>query len=428
MKIKRWINILVLILIPLFLARADISEKLQKQISANFKNTSLTDVLRILASQNNLNLVIGEGVNGKVTVQLNKVSLADALSTILKSRGCHYLVQNNILLVKSFENNVNGELESSIMKLKYLDGFQLQTTLSPLLSGKGKIEPLISENEKEALKRRSDVLIVTDLWENVEKIQKVIQEMDQEPVQIKIEVKLIETLLGNESKVGLNLPTRISAKVTGAELSAPISKSTGNQQQQRYLAGWYQIPEIGGGISLGVLTVDELNATLEALAQTNKSRLVSNPHLTTLNNKKAVIEIGTSLPIPEVSRGLGGDLITYKEKQVSMYLEVIPRINEDDIITLIVHPRMEEIIGYTGPSDYPQPITSKREVTTQVTVRQGETAAIGGLIKASQKKTVQKVWLLGDIPLLGYLFRHTVTRKEKTDMLIFITPTILKKK
>jgi len=428
MKIKRWINILLLILIPLLLARADLSQKLKKQISASFKNTSLTDVLRILASQNNLNLVIGEGVRGRVTIQLNNVLLSDALNVILKSHGCHYIVQNNILLVKPFESTVNGELESRIIKLKYLDGFQLQTTLSSLLSGKGKIEPLISENEKEELKRRSDILIVTDVWENVEKIQKVIQEMDQEPIQIQIEVKLIETLLGDEKRVGINLPTKISANVTGAELSAPITKSTGTQQQQRYLSGWYQIPEIGGNITLGVLTVDELNATLEALAQTNSSRLVSNPRLTTLNNKKAIIDIGTTLPIPEVSRGLGGDLITYKEKQVSMYLEVIPRINEDDVITLIVHPRLEEIIGYTGPSDYPQPITSKREVTTQVTVRQGETAAIGGLIKESQKKTVQKLWLLGDIPLLGYLFRHMVTRKEKTDLLIFITPKILKKK
>ncbi len=428
MKMTLWARILLLILIPILFARADLSQKLEKHISASFKNTSLTNVLRVLASQNNLNLVIGEGVRGKVTIQLNNVSLADALNVILKSQGCHYIVKNNILLVKPFESTVNGELESRIIKLKYLDGFQLQTTLAPLLSGKGKIEPLISENEKEALKRRSDILIVTDVWENVEKIQKVIQEMDQEPVQIQIEVKLIETLLGDETRVGLKLPTKISTNITGAELSAPITRSTGTQQQQRLLSGWYQIPEIDGNITLGVLTVDELNATLEALAQTNSSRLVSNPRLTTLNNKKAIIDIGTTLPIPEVSRGLGGDLITYKEKQVSMYLEVIPRLNEDNIITLTVHPRLEEIIGYTGPSDYPQPITSKREVTTHVTVREGETAAIGGLIKESKKKTVEKVWLLGDIPLLGHLFRHTVTRKEKTDLLIFITPTILKKK
>jgi type II secretory pathway component GspD/PulD (secretin) len=253
--------------------------------------------------------------------------------------------------------------------------------------------------------------------------------MDVEPRQLEIEVRLIETLFGSNRQVGLNWPKKISASVTGGETTAPITQSTGGQQQEvRKLSAWYKLPEVHDNITLGVLTVNELNASLELLAQDNNSKLISSPKLTTLDNKKAIIDVGTSVPVPEVSRGIGGDLISYREKQVSMYLEVIPRINEGNIITLSVHPVLEEIIGYTGPSDYPQPITSRREVQTEVTVREGESIALGGLIKESDNKVVEKFWLLGDIPLLGYLFRHTTVRKEKTDLLIFITPKILVRK
>lgn len=421
------LRLFLILLICLFIlpAYANVDEILAKKISANFKRTPLTDVLRILATQHHLNLVVGEGVEGRVTIQLNDVELGDALSMILKSHGCHYVVQNQIILVKPFNNNVVGEAVTRVFNLRYLDGLKLQKTLSGLLSTKGKMEALVSENEQDEFKKRADILVVSDIWENVKAVEQVIQELDKKPRQIQIEVKLVETLVGTNKQVGINLPKKVSTSVTGGEVSAPITKSSGGQQQVRTLAGWYQLPELHDDITLGVLTIDELQASLEVLAQDNNSRLVSNPKITTVDNKKAIIDVGTSVPVPEVSRGISGDLVSYKEKHVSMYLEVIPRINEENVITMTVHPRLEEIVGYTGPSDFPQPITSRREVTTEVSVKEGESIAIGGLFKETTTKVVEKVWLLGDIPLLGYLFRHTTQRKEKTDLLIFITPKIL---
>ncbi len=428
MKRVWWIHLILGIVFIFSLAHGELNERLNKRISANFQKTSITDVLRILASQNNLNLVVGDGVKGAVTMQLTDVTLEDALNAILKSHGCHYVIQNDILLVKSFENQVNGELTSRVFKLNYLDGFLLRETLTPLLSTKGKIECLVSEPEKEDIDKRSDVMVVTDVWENLKTVSGVIKEMDVEPVKLQIEVRLVETLVGSNRQVGLNLPKKVETSLTGAEVTAPISQSNSAQQQQRFLSAWYEIPGLTDDVSWGVLTVNELKATLEALAQDNNSRLVSNPKLTTLNNKRAIIDVGTTVPVPEVSRGISGDLISYKDKQVSMFMEVLPRVNEQNVISLEVHPRLEEIIGYTGTSEYPQPITSRREVATQVTVKNGETVAIGGLIKETENKNVEKVWLLGDIPLLGYLFRHTTTKKEKSDLLIFITPTILNEK
>ena len=426
MKILWRIFIFLLILASLLQAQQDLETKLQKNISANFSYTPITDVLRMLASQNNINLVVGEGVSGKVTLQLTNVPLKDALTSILKSQGFHYVVQNDIIFVKPFDKKVNGELTSEVIKLNYVDGLLLKTSLEPLLSEKGKLEVLVSEPAKEEFNRRADLLVVNDVWENVANIKAVAKELDVEPVLFQIEVKLIETLVGGNKQVGISWPTSASAKITGGEVTAPITKSSGSQgQSPRYLSGWYSLPEVNDKVNLGVLTVDELNATLELLAQESNSRLVSNPKITATNNKRSLIEIGTSVPVPEVSRGISGDLVSYKEKNVSMYMEVIPKIGTDNRITLDVNPRLEEIIGYAGDSEFPQPIISRREVKTFVTVNSGETIAIGGLLKEADQKVVDKLWLLGDIPLLGYFFRHTTTKKEKTDLLIFITPKIL---
>ncbi len=432
---KRFLSILIILLMSCSAAFAQTSldKKLSQHVSANFQGASVSDILRIWASQYNLNLVAGEAIKGRVNIQLTDVELGDALNTILKSYGYHYIVKNNILLVKPFDEKINGELENQVIKLKYLDGFQLKPTIEPLLSEKGKIEPLISElpksKDNKTEDQRADAILVSDVWENVQKIEKVVTELDSEPAQLQIEVKLVEVSVGVNDQVGFNWPKKVTASVTGAETTAPITKSNnGSNNQQRYLSGWYEIPGINDRWKLGVLTFDEMQATLAFLAQDNNSRLVSNPKVTTQDNKKATIEVATLQPIPEVSRGISGDLITYREKPIGMMLEVIPRVSENDMITMNIHPVLEDIIGYVGPVDYPQPVTSKREVSTQVTVKEGESLAIGGLLKTTETKAVEKVWLLGDIPLLGYLFRHTTTRKEKTDLLIFITPQILKKR
>ncbi len=407
-------------------AQQTLKDKLSQNISVNFQRATITDVLRILATQNNLNLVVGEGVQGTVSIRLNNVKLADALSMILKSRGYHYVIQKNILLVKPFETMVNGELDTRVFKLNYLDGFQLVPVLKPLLSGKGKIEALVSELMEKQEENRSDILVVSDVWENLETIERVIKEMDVEPVQIQIEVKLVETFLGGRKQVGINWPKKVNVTMTGAETTAPITKTTTSGQQPRYLSSWYELPQLNDKLTLGVLTTDELNVYLELLARDDKTRLVSNPKVVTQNNKKAVINVSTLQPVPQVSRGVGGDLVTYEDKQISMLVEVVPKVNEDGKIIMTIHPRMEEITGYVGPTDFPQPIIARREVTTNVAVDEGETVAIGGLIKTSETKVVEKVWLLGDIPLLGYFFRHTTTQKKKSDLLIFITPKILK--
>ena len=407
---------------------SELQEKLKQKVSPKFDGASITEVLKLFALQHSLNMVVSDDVKGRVSVQLYNVSLEDALNTILMSNGYHYVIENDVLIVKPYETEMNGELVSQVFKLNYSNAFYLTNTLTPMLSSKGKMMPLLEEAEKEEINQRASELVVTDLWENVRRIGKVIAELDVPAKQILIEVKLIESLIGEDEQYGINLPKRISASMDGAETTAPITKPQTAQGEPRLLSGWYQIPNNSKDLNMGVLNVDQLSVALDLLARDNGSRLVSNPKVTTLNNKKAKVKIGTTVPVPEVSRGIAGDLITYREKEVNIDLDVIPQIGEDNMITMQVHPVMEEIIGYTGTSDAPQPITSKREVSTVVTVINGQTLVLGGLIKETKTKTVEKLWLLGDIPILGYLFQDITTKSEKSDLLIFITPKLIQYK
>ncbi len=410
------------------LAQTDsrLDTKLQRRISLNLDNVPVAQVVEMLAAQHQLNVVFADQVKGNVSVSLKDVAVKDALTAVLLPVGAHFIVEDDLLIVKPFASRTPADLRIKVFQLQYWDATDMARTIKPLLSDRGKVEVLVAgENQKDAVKR-ADVLVIQDYRQNIEKVAEVIARLDKPVPQIHIEVRLVETNLGAERRIGLNLPTEITVKSTGAENTLPYQNLQGTTNTLEALSGWYELPANVGKLNLGILSVSELQATLSALAKDDNTRLVSSPSVIAMNNRKAVIKIGTSVPIPQVSRGISGDLFSYEEKEVNMYLEVIPRINENHSITMQVHPILEEIVGYVGPSDFPQPIISRREVQTQVMVADSQTVVIGGLIKENTIETVRKVWLLGDVPLLKYLFRHKQKQKQKTNLLIFITPRIIK--
>ncbi|MHB2152855.1 secretin and TonB N-terminal domain-containing protein [Calditrichota bacterium GD2] len=408
----------------------DIEKLLEQRVSPSFEGVMLKDALRLFAKQNSFNYVFTGDGKEVVNVRLTNVPIRTALEYILKPNGYHYLIKDNVMIIKPLKDEYYGELQTKIYHLQYIDALKIKATVSKFLSKKGKLEALLTEKTTDKEPDRSNVLIVSDLEENLAIIDQIIQELDAPLKQVLIEVRLIETLVGDNKQLGLKWPTSIRASVMGAETTAPISNQ-GQQTQggeQTILAGWYELPETPDQVHLGVLTIDRLQAALNMLASDNRSKLISNPKVTTVNNQKAIIRIGTTVPIPEIQRSVAGDLYSYKERDVSMRLEVIPIVGKDNKITLKLHPIMQEIIGYVGTAEAPQPIISVREVETTVVINDGETVAIGGLVKETKSEQQEGIWLLSSIPILGYLFKHTTIKKEKNDLLIFITSKVLEAK
>lgn len=406
------------------------------KISLQFESVSIVTVLNMIAQQNGLNLVVAGDIEKEVSVRLDNVGLAAALEALLSPNKLNYYLSGDIIVVKPIEVDAIGELESRIIVLKYLAATTASKAAQSRKSERGSVVILDRTLEGGGVTDGyvPNRILVTDFPAIVDEMSSLIDEMDQPERMISIEVKIIETTIDSESKLGLNWPTSISSSLGAGNVSGSQSSTTGssstsssNQIDNAALA----LNPNNGHWTWGALTVDQLRLVLDALNSSGNSKLVSDPHLTTLENHQAEIKIQTIIPIPTVSRFSEGaatqDIMTFEDQEVGISLVVTPRINEEGTITLEVEPKVQDIVRFTGPPESQKPITTERSLKTTITVREGETAALGGLLKEGTIKKVHRVPLLSSIPLLGkLLFTHTSVEKTTTDLIILITPRIMK--
>ncbi|MFQ6112803.1 MAG: secretin N-terminal domain-containing protein [bacterium] len=396
-------------------------------LSLDVREAEISNVLRLLAKQSNLNIIASRDVSGKVTVSLSNVTVKDALDNIVKANGYDYIIDNEVIVVKPRGKFQLEELETKVYRLNYIDANNLKSTLSQILSSEAKIQVFYhnfhpgekkGDGQKTAKKSRSSTLIVTDAPANIKQLDAMIAALDVPTPQIMIEAKLIEVGPQKNEKLGIDW-----SKSIGAQIFQEALLPSGNPF--RYSV---ELPLTGGSINYGTLTLDEYSAVLDFLSSHTKSKLVSNPRIMAMDNQEATISVGTTVPIPQINRGVGGqgDVVTFEYRDVNISLQVTPHVGDDETITLFVNPVIEEITGEVVAGDNRAPITSKREVETVVKLKSNETMVIGGLIKENTIETLDKVWLLGDVPLIGNFFRHKSKTKRQTDLLIFITPRLFK--
>jgi len=404
-----------------------------RQLSLEIDGVPIGTVLSMIAQQNNLNIVAATDVDGEVSIRLVDVELSAALDAILAPLGLNYVERNEVIIVKSASAVLPGEMETYIARLKYIDATTAAVALEQIKSQQGVVLVLNASSDGSAsdLPRIANRVFVNDYPEYVQAMQELLSQIDIAQRMISIEVKIVETKVDAKKQLGLSWPTSASAalgtEVTTSDGSESSSEASSGALLDK-LAGVYQ-PN-SGDWTWGTLSVDQLRLVMDMLQQDGNSKLVSDPHVTTLENETAEIKVQTIVPIPTINRftegGATQDILTFQDEEVGLSLRVTPRINEDNRITLEVNPEVEDIIGYAGPADNQKPITASRSITTRITVSDGETAALGGLLKEDELKNVQKVPLLGDIPILGkLLFSHTSTEKSTTDLIILITPKIL---
>lgn len=394
------------------------------RITLDVKAAPISNVLRLLAKQSKLNIVASNDVSGDVSVSLIDVTIKQALDMVVKANGMDYAVSGNVILVKPRDKFDALELETRIYRLKYIDASNLKVAVEQILSPNAKVQVFyhnfrqIEEGGKqEGQEKRSSTLIVTDRPVNIEQLNALVAALDVPKPQIMIEAKLIEISPENEQKIGINWDKTINAQIF-REVILP----SGRPEQ---LAA--EVPLDGGSISWGTLTVDRYNAVLNFLSTKTNSKLISNPRVMAMDNEEALISVGTTFPVATITRGVGGqgDVVSFEYRDINISLRVRPHIGEDNTITMYVNPVVEEVIGQVEAAGNIAPITSKRTVETVVNLKNNETMVIGGLIQEKAVDTEQKVWLLGDIPLIGNFFRNKEKSKKQTDLLIFITPRIV---
>ena len=414
-------------------------------VTVDFKDADMQNVLRIMALKSGVNIVAGKDVVGSVTIRLVDVPWEKALDVILKTYGYAYDRQENVIRVATLENLRKEELSTEVFTLNYSRAADVEKSIKEMVSDRGKMR---SDS-------RSNTLIVTDMPNSLQNIRTVIGRLDASTPQVVIQAKVVELTLGSADKLGIKW--NLSGALNGAsrptsfpfianEQSAinrilpygipPISTITAGVLQQTVT----EFPSFANNAvsfplankidySFGSLDFRQFQALLEAISQRGDAKILSEPHVTVLNNQEAKILVGEIIAIPKFERNstTGKMEITgYEDRDLGIRLTVQPQINSQNEILVDIHPEISSLLGYDElTTDIKVPRFSTREARTQVRIRSGQTVVIGGLIKENIIDTETKIPILGDIPLFLNIFRHKDKQVTRSDILFFMTVHIV---
>lgn len=395
-------------------------------LSLELDGVPLVDVLRMIADQNDLNLVVSGNVEGAVSMRLDNVDVPTALDAIITANGYNYFFKDDIIVVREPGGDVKPELVSQAVTLKFIKPSTAKAALDSRVSSDGQVLILKKDEGDRVGTYQANRILISERSNNIEALLELVDHMDVPERTVLIEVRIIETQIDSTSKMGFLWPSSFSSTLSGAD----DGSSTGTEATTTSDNNLGVYTPTDGSWTWGKLSVSEVNLVLDLLDRRGNSRLISNPRIATLENHQAEIASQTIIPIQTINRFSEGaviqDIVTFQDEEIGLSLKVTPRINEGGRITLEVIPTVENILGYTGPADNQRPITSSRSIKTQVSVDAGETVALGGLFKEDEITNEQKVPLLGHIPILGkLLFTHKSKEKSTTDLIILLTPKVL---
>ena len=389
----------------------------ESKVTMNFRGAQLVNVVRLLASQDNLNLILSGDIKGELTLTLEDVSLETALDAILHVNKYEWFLQDNIIIVQPMTSQrvMSGELTTRIYRLSYIKGTTATAAVQEALTGRGKIKALSSTQSTEDSGGEQDILMITDIPSNFDLIDSIIKSLDVEGDQINIAVKFIETTLKHDETIGINWNLRETMYIPGggeADTTSTIK------------VGHLKIP--GETMSFATLTAPVVSAMLDLLANDGDTKLLQEPQVTTMSNSAANIVVGTTVPVlvPQGEGSVfGSNPYTYEDQSINVSLNVLPRVNSQDVISMKIDAVVQAVVGYVGAEQ--RPMVSTRSTNTNVRVANGETLLIGGLIFDNDLESMSKMPLLGDLPFINKIFRYRNTEREQRELLIFITPTVI---
>jgi type IV pilus assembly protein PilQ len=391
-------------------------------IEIGYIEADIQNVLRTLATKADVNLILGDEVTGKVTVNLKGVSYEQAMQLIAESKGYAFVKDNNVVKVKSKESLDTEGIEMRIYTLNYAKAEDMKKTLDPVLTKQGKIQ----------IDTRSNTLVLSDTPSSLAKLVPLIQSLDTQTPQVLIEAKFVETTENPKKDLGINWANTLlnhqvllgSPVVVSAANGAPVSgiQITKNLQN----GSWTP--------AAALLDAGQANLVFSYLSQDADTELLANPRVVTTDNVKARISIAEQFPIPNFAfseQTASLQINGFEYKDIGIILSVLPRINKDDFVTLEVAPEASSstenaTLQSGGGSAVQIPIINTRTATTTVLIKSGNTLAIGGLMRQDIADNYTKVPLMGDAPLIGPFFRNKSLSKTKRDLLIFLTPTIVR--
>jgi type IV pilus assembly protein PilQ len=379
-------------------------------------------VLRGMAQLANCNLIIGGDVKGNISMRLRDVPWILAFNEMVKSAAMvvDWGEDSTIIRVGTpsrmqeevRSRNMGVELKTVVYTIQYAVAGELSGSIQKILSDRGGIQ----------VDKRTNALVITDVSDKQAEIRNLILQLDTPTQQVEIIARIIDVDMDATKDLGINWSlANVSsyANNVGLKTDAGVGNTGTNPGVQVP-----QLLPVAGrpGINIGTITsFAQLNATISALESNRKANTISNPRISATNNKEAKIVGGKKIPIS--LRDESGNTVT-QMYTIGMVLTVTPHINSAQNITMDVKTEISDldptatILGGV--------VILTNEATTQIMIDDGETAVIGGLLQTKGGKSVKGVPILMNIPVIGALFRSTATSTAKREILIFLTPHIIK--
>ena len=390
-----------------------------KRLTLYVKDADLTDILRMIASQFDLNILATQDVKSLVTVRLNDVPLRQGLDALLKAGLCNMVEdKEGIIVVKPEKKQMFGETQARVFELNYAEAVDVVKILPKMLSTVGTVDVGYRRVADGSGSNRTNLVVVTDIPEALDRVGEFLAEFDRPLPQVMIEAKFVETTLSAAEVFGIEWKLGIAAKagapVIGTDNAFPLIVPNG------------LLPGLSNAV-IGKIDYSGLSAALDLLQSRGNSLVLANPSTLTLDNHTATVSMGTDVPVREVSSDPKTGLVvaTWRTRSVPIALEVTPHVTSDGRVNMKVKPSVEAITGWAGTADEQRPIVSRRSADVDISVGDGEVAVIGGLTRDEETKTIGKIPLLGDIPILGHLFRKTIVNHTKSELIIFIIPHVV---
>jgi type IV pilus assembly protein PilQ len=431
-----------------------------ERLTLNFQDIDVRSVLQLLADTSGQNIVVSDSVTGSLTLRLQNVPWDQALDIVLRTKGLDKRRQDNVIIIGPTDELASREKaelaahkevqELSPTHTEFMQvNYAKVSDLAKLIKSPNAKDSILSPRGTLSIDERTNTLLVQDTSDKLQEIRRLVQTLDVPVKQVLIEARIVVvsdtferdlgarlgitgfttagpgtlislsgTNAGTDSMTSSVLPTASGGPPPGG--GAVILPTLNNRYQVNLPA-----TNVNGSIGLSVLAGKHLlDLELSAAQNEGKSETISSPRVITANQKQATIMQGVEIPYQESA---SSGATTTQFKNAVLQLKVTPLITPDNrvIMDLDVSDDSvgQQVTSATGGS---VPAIDTREIVTQVLVNDGQTVVLGGILDTTKTKQANKVPFLADIPVLGNLFKNTTNINNKTELLIFITPKILR--
>ena len=413
-----------------------------------FQGDEVAMVLRLLARQAGINIVVSDQVQGTINLRLENMTPLEVIKVIVDNKGLFMSQDNNVYSIKTGAEKAKEPTESGSFTFSYAKAPEaLALVATQIQSG---VAPQIDA--------RTNTVFYRDFKSNMANLALFLDSIDRPTQQVMIEARLVEVNANPKQSYGINwagtlggATTAQTVKFVGSGALVPNGLTSFATDPLTGLTTKNVVGQNGPTLSdillagkggnfastvagqFAILSIPQMSATLRLLNEDSDTEFLANPRIVTANNLKADIKITRKQPVPKLNfneQTATAVFSGFEDKEYGNTLSVTPTINKDSYVTMLVKPEIsnrvaDQTFTFAGAT-VSSPIIDTRSLESNVLIKSGDTLAIGGLLQDESLKQRSKVPVLGDIPVLGYLFQEHINARTKRNLLVFITPTIIK--